>query len=289
MNILRWVLIGALSFQCVSASAQDTSTISLVVGFKAGGTSTTSARLVAQAIEETTRHHVLVENRSGATGLIAAEWVKRQKPDGRTLLFVSSSSALSVPPTDELVAVAVVAMYDYFVVIKKDTAATLPEYFEAARHQDALRSVATPGAGSMAHLLGEKLFRSKGIQFENVPYLGAVDAVRDVLGGHVPAAIVPYPDYIGHKDDDGLRSMLATIDGKIIAEGWMGVYAPAKTPPEEVRRLSEIFRVAVERSKDKLDKVGFRAVWKKGSELRRLHDKDYANFLPEITRLGIKP
>ncbi len=288
MKILRLAFIAALSLQCVSASAQNGVTISLVVGFKAGGTSSTSARIIAQAIEETTAHRVIVENRPGATGLIAAEWVKRQKPDGRTLLFMSSASSLSVPPSDELIPVALIATYDYFVVTGKDVSATLAGYFKAAKQNRSLQSVATSGAGGMSHLLGEKLFRDHNVPILHVPYLSSADAILTVLGGHVALAIVPYPDYIGYKGDNRLR-VIAKTGESIAVEGWMGVFAPAKTSVEEIHRLSEMFRIAAEKSKKKLENAGFFVVWKGGNELRRLHERDYADFLPELTRLGIKP
>nr|WP_276543014.1 tripartite tricarboxylate transporter substrate-binding protein [Bradyrhizobium elkanii] len=114
--------------------------ITLVVGFAAGGTSSTAARIVAEAAEQIARTSTIVENRPGAGGAIAADWVLRQKGT-QTLLFMSSTSSLRTSPQSELVPVGVLATFSYVAVTRKDAAAHLAEYMQEASREEKYRTV----------------------------------------------------------------------------------------------------------------------------------------------------
>jgi tripartite-type tricarboxylate transporter receptor subunit TctC len=93
--------------------------IRLVVGFAAGGTSSTAARIFAESVEHITRSSTIVENRPGAGGAVAADWVLRQKGT-QTLLFMSSTSALKTSPQSGLVPIGILATFSYVAVTRKD-------------------------------------------------------------------------------------------------------------------------------------------------------------------------
>jgi hypothetical protein len=145
--------------------------ITLAVGFAAGGTSSTAARIVAEAAEQTTRNSTTVENRPGAGGAIAADWVRRQKGTPQTLLFMSSTSSLRTSQSG-LVPIGILATFPYVAVTRKDAAAHLAEYMEEASREEKYRTVATAGAGSIPHLIGTKLFNDSGVPMEHVPIKG---------------------------------------------------------------------------------------------------------------------
>lgn len=259
--------------------------ITLVVGFSAGGTSSTAARIVAEAAEQITRTSTIVENRPGAGGAIAADWVLRQKGT-QTLLFMSSTSSLRTSPQSGLVPIGILATFPYVAVTRKDAPAHLAEYMQEASREEKYRTVATAGAGSIPHLIGTKLFDDYGVPMVHVPYQGSAPAILSVLGGHVAVAIVPFPDFLPFQDS--LRILAQTGSG-IETEGWVGIFAPPETSAEDVARLSEIFRQASQRAQDKLQNVGFKHVWRSGAEARAMHEKDYTEWTPILKVLGIQP
>ena len=281
LTSLFFVAIVMLSSPALSSDGQ----ISLVVGFAAGGTSSTAARIFAESVEHITRIPTVVENRPGAGGAIAADWVLRQKGT-QTLLFMSSTSSLKTSPQGGLVPVGLVAAFSYVAVTKRESAANLAEYMNAASHEEKYRNVATAGAGSIPHLIGTKLFNDYGVPMVHVPYQGSAPAILSVAGGHVALAIVPFPDFLPFQDS--LRILAQTGSG-FEAEGWVGIFAPPETSSEEVARLSEIFRQASERSRERLRTVGFEQVWRSGAEARAMHEKDYAQWQPILKVLGVQP
>lgn len=259
--------------------------ITLVVGFAAGGTSSTAARIFAESVEQITRTSTIVENRPGAGGAIAADWVLRQKGT-QTLLFMSSTSSLKTSPQSGLVPIGILGTFSYVAVTKKDSAANLAEYMNEASREEKYRTVATAGAGSIPHLIGTKLFSDYGVPMVHVPYQGSAPAILSVAGDHVALAIVPFPDFLPFQDS--LRILAQTGSG-IETEGWVGIFAPPETSPEEVARLSEIFRHASQRSGEKLRNVGFEQVWRPGADARAMHEKDYAQWRPILKVLGVQP
>jgi tripartite-type tricarboxylate transporter receptor subunit TctC len=259
--------------------------ITLVVGFAAGGTSSTAARIFADSIEQITRTSTIVENRPGAGGAIAADWVLRQNRT-QTLLFMSSTSSLKTSPHSGLVPIGILATFSYVAVTKKESAAHLAEYMNEASREKKYRTVATAGAGSIPHLIGTKLFNDYGVPMVHVPYQGSAPAILSVVGGHVALAIVPFPDFLPFQDT--LRIVARTGSG-IETEGWVGIFAPPETSSEEVARLSEIFRQASQRSQPKLQNVGFEQAWRSGTEARAMHEKDYAQWQSLIKVLGLQP
>ena len=283
--ILRFLLVAALGIQ--SAMASDNGSLTLVVGFAPGGTSSVAARFIADSIEKVAGIKVIVENRPGAGGSLAANWVRRQVGT-KTLFFMAGTSVPKIPPAPDLVPVALVATSKFVAVASKNAPATLPEYLDAARRNDLLRNVATPGAGSVPHLIGEKLFRDAGMSMEHIPYQGASPAILSVVSGHVSLAIVPYPDFVAFTDR--LR-VVAETGKEFEAEYWSGIFAPLGISEVEIQRLAEIFRKAAssERFREQLEKVGLQPTWKPAAELRRIHEKDWARWKPELERLGIKP
>jgi tripartite-type tricarboxylate transporter receptor subunit TctC len=259
--------------------------ITLIVGFAPGGTSSAAARIVAEAVGQTTQTSIIVENRPGAGGAIAADWVLRQKGT-QTLLFMSSTSSLKTSPQSGLVPIGILATFSYVAVARKDSPAHLAEYMNEASRDEKYRTVATAGAGSIPHLIGTKLFDDHAVPMIHVPYQGSAPAILSVVGGHVALAIVPFPDFLPFQDS--LR-VLAQSGSGIETEGWVGIFAPPETSAEEIARLAEIFRQASERSREKLRNVGFEQVWRSGTEAQAMLESDYVRWQPILGVLGIQP
>lgn len=271
---------------CIPAAAMEPKIdqLTLIVGFKPGGTSTVAARQIASAINEKSGTDVIVMSREGAGGLLAANAVLEQN-NSHVLLFFSSTSALRVRPDMGLVPVGLIATFPYVVVANKNAPSTLDAYFQAARHEDKLRSYTSPGTGTFPHLAGERLFREHGIKGVHVPFTGSSPAAQSVYAGHVQLGIVPYIDYAPLKD--GLREFPGAGE-KLGIDGWIGIYAPPSTTQAEISRYVQMFKSATEASTEKLALSGFKAHWEAGTQLQKLHEQSYKEWKPELDRLGIK-
>ncbi len=200
--MLKFCMTGiALALAVLPAQAQGSKPITLVVGFAPGGTSSIVAHYLAEGVQARLKTAVIVENKPGAGGLVAADFVKKQAPDGATVLVFSSTTLMKFPPTPELVPIGQVATFDYiFAAGAAARAETVGEYLEAARADPALRTYASPGPGTLPHLIVEALAQQANVPLVVVQFRGSAPAALNVLGGHVPAAMLPLPDYLPHRD-----------------------------------------------------------------------------------------
>lgn len=272
----------ALILQVAPTKARDTTT--LVVGFAPGGTSSVAARFIAHTIEKFSETTVVVENKPGAGGEIAADWVKRQKED-QTLLFMSSTSVLKVSP-DGLVPIGMLATFSYVAVPRSDAPKTLVEYMTATKRNDSLRSVATAGAGSVPHLIGQRLFEKSGAKMEHIPFQGSAPAISAVAGKHVGMAIVPMPDFVPFRDK---LDVIAETGSGIETEGWIGILAPSGIGPEKVASLTNLFQRASKETAGQLEQFGLRSTWRSADELRKIHAREHAEGRATFKLLGVSP
>jgi len=256
------------SLSAVPAHAQTdpypSKPIRLVVGYSAGGASDIMARTVGKQLSERLGQPVVVENRAGAASNLAAEAVAKAPPDGYTLLL--GTIALSINPSlyknlpfdslKDFAPVAGVASTPFMLVAHPATnIRTVAELVQAAKAAKQPLLYASAGAGSGANLFMEYLKSAAGIDLAHVPYRGTPPALADVLGGRVPLTfdniITTWP-LVKEGKLNGLAVSTATrakiapdvptleeagIKG-FDATAWFGVFAPAGTPPNIVRRLN---------------------------------------------------
>jgi tripartite-type tricarboxylate transporter receptor subunit TctC len=255
------------------AKAQDypSRPIKIIVPNPPGGGGDISARLVAQKLTDVLQQPVVVENQAGASGSIALNMVKRAAPDGYTL-----GVALSLSQTIDLVQnkkasfdlakdfTPITAIADNpsgLLVHASFPAKTMAELIELVRAKPGEYSYGSAGIGTAMHLYGEVLNKVAGIKMVNVPYKGVAPAFNDLLGGHVPIAIVSLATAAPHLGGDKVR-LLAVFDTKRYAKApnvptisevvpaytpgrtWVGFLAPANLPTPVAARLNtEIVRI----------------------------------------------
>ncbi len=267
-SMLRLVCASAaLAVSCSAAVAQayPHKPIKLIVGFPPGGGVDIIARTISQPLGERLGQAVVVENRPGAGGNIAAEQVARAPADGYTLL-VSAVSSLAIsaslyrnPRYDVLkdfVPVAVVASVPNVLVVHPSVAAkSVPELIALAKENPGKVNFGSAGNGTTVHFAGE-LFKSMAqVDMVHVPYKGAAPAMSDLLGGQVQLMFDFLSAAAPHIKSGKLRALGVTSasrspvlpDVPTIAEaglpgyqvlGSFGLVAPAGTPPEVVKRLN---------------------------------------------------
>lgn len=243
------------------ARAQSARPIRLLVGFAPGGAADTVARLIAPRLGEHLGASIVVENRAGASGTIAASAVAQAAPDGTTLLFTTLSHAtnpflLSGLPFDYATAfapISQVVLWPQLLAVKNGfPTRNVGEFLAHARANPV--SYGTPGNATAQHLVAEMLRMRTGARLEHIPYRGGADAARDLAAGVLDAAFMTTSTALPLLQS-GRVQMLAVCtperlpsypDTPTVAESgvpgfalsdWCAMFAPAGTPDAAIRRI----------------------------------------------------
>jgi len=242
--------------------------VKIVVPFAAGGIADIYARIIGQRVAEGWGQPVVVENRTGAGGNIGADAVAKSPPDGYTLCMsalgphavnVSLFSKMPYDPVRDFAAVALVLEAEGLLVVHPSIpAGNVAELITLARNKPL--TFASAGMGTASHLAGE-LFKSMAkVEMTHIPYKGNVPAITDLLAGQTALLFATMPTVLPHAKAGKLRALAtigntraaATPELPTVAESlpgfevnnWIGLFAPAGTPPEIVRRWNgEVMRV----------------------------------------------
>jgi tripartite-type tricarboxylate transporter receptor subunit TctC len=234
--------------------------VRVLVGFPAGGAGDLTARLIAEMASARFGQQAIVENRTGANGMIAAEAVARSGQDGLTVLQCPMGTMtispnlpgqkLPVDVTTEIVPVANLALSTYGLVVAANAPhRDLAGLLAAARAAPGRMTFASAGIGSAQHLSGEMLKRMAGLDVVHVPYRGGAPAIVDLIGGRVDYFITNLADVSGQLRDGSLR-LLAVADDRghpsfpappissqvpgFSIAGWFAVCAPKTMPPDAI-------------------------------------------------------
>ena len=268
--------IAALAMGLGSAAwaqgAYPTKTVTMVVPTAAGGTTDLSARMVAQALAPVLGQSVVVDNKGGGNGNIAASIVKRAEADGYTLLMQYSGYHVISP---HLTKVAQWAQSDFqpianvisapqIIVVRADLPVkTLPELIAYAKANPGKLNYASSGNGSLQHVTGAMLEQQGGIKMVHVPYKGTGPALQDLLGGQVDLTFGTAPPFMPHIASGKLRVLAVTGKQrlpslpdvpttaeagypKVDATSWFAVFAPAGVSKAVVDKLTADIRTVVQ-------------------------------------------
>jgi tripartite-type tricarboxylate transporter receptor subunit TctC len=265
---LRLGLLAGLSLAVVvPATAQTrsfpTKPVRLVVAFAAGGAGDFLARLVQQHLQERWGQTVMVENKPGASGTIAADLVAKAPADGHTLLvtnqlIVQAPNAIAKVPYDvmrDLAPVAELGGAPLILAVNASAtqARTLPELVSELRAKPGTHSYASVGVGSMGHLYGAQLNETAKLDLVHIPYKGSAQVVTALVGGEVITAFSDFATLKAQVDAGKLRllavskpdartSQLPTFASYgyqgLDSYSWIGMFAPAKTPPAAVQQIA---------------------------------------------------
>ena len=272
VSLLLSLLIAA-SVNCSPASSQEwpSKLVRILVGTAAGGTADTLARLIADKLSQSFGQSFVVENRTGAGGLIAMEAVRRAAPDGYTLLVTGGSQHTILPslmknfPYDPVRDVAYIAYLggppNVLIVNPNTPAQNLKEFIALARSRPGKISYGSPGNGTNGHLSAEHLRQLTGINIVHAPYRGSNPALVDVVAGHVQAASMTLPGAGAQILAGKVRALALTAQNPVSGypgvptfaqEGypdltslsWFSLSGPPALPPEITRRLNaELLRI----------------------------------------------
>ncbi len=259
--------------------------IQMLVPYPAGGTTDVMARALQEPLQKALGQTVIVENKSGASGVLAAREVARAKPDGHSLLFINSGIVAVTPHVQkdagfdgvrDFAPVALATMAPLFVVVPGNLPVTdLRGYIDWARQQTAPLSYASAGVGSFGHLASELFLKSAGLSMAHIPYRGQAPTTNAVLTGEVALLITSMSGAMKGFIDSGKLRLLgitaATASAQApgvptvgsvlpgyVAETWFGWVTTAGTPADVIARLnSEINSILATRDiQDKMAALG---------------------------------
>ena len=246
------------------AQTYPTRPVRLIVGFDAGGAADILARLMGQWLSERLGQQFVIENRSGASGNIAAEAVVRAAPDGYTLLLPGSTDVINATLYEKLnfnfirdiAPVASITRAPHVIVVRPSfPAKTVPEFIAFAKANPRKVSMASAGIGTPSHMSGELFKMMAGIEMVHVPYRGAGQALVDLLGGQVQVFFSSLPSSTAYVRTGDLRALGVTTatrsetlpDVPAIADflpgyeasGITGLGAPKNTPADIIETLNK--------------------------------------------------
>jgi tripartite-type tricarboxylate transporter receptor subunit TctC len=316
---MRFVIALCAALALVADAAAQTypgKPVTVVVGFAPGGGTDTVARVMQKKLAEYLGQSVIVENRAGAGGTIAAAVVAKAEPDGYTILLATIAALAVAPhlnsklPYDPMRDFAPLSMAtvsgNVLVVHPSVKAKTLAEFVKLANSQPGGIAYGTSGVGSAGHLAGELFRLTAKTNLTHVPYKGGGPAMSDLLGGQIPAvfasATTATPQVKGGKlralGATGSKRAAALPEVPTIAEqgysgyeatNWYAYVAPAKTPRDVVARLNrEIVRTLNDPgTHDAILKQGEEPTPSTPEELARHIAREHATWGKVINEAGI--
>ena len=321
-SLLTFIAAAAIGLTAPSAHAADpypSKPIRLLVGFAAGGPTDIIARVLARDMSVTLGQPIIIDNKAGASSMIATREVKSAAPDGYTLLF--SSLGLNVNPIllgdqagfnpkTDFAPISNAATLPLVAVTAHDARIkTMPELLKKARTKPDAVTFASSGSGGSGHLAGELLATLAKAKMLHVPYKGNGPALLEVMSGRVDFMFYPVigiADNVAAKRIDLLavgtaKRMPQFPDTPTMAEvgfpgfeetaPWVGMLAPAKTPAEIVNRLNDAMVKALAKPdvKSQLEKLGAVIVGDSPAAFAAYLKRDYDRWENVIKTAAIKP
>jgi len=289
--------------------------VTLVVPFPPGGPTDAMARVLAQRLGDRLGQQVLIDNKGGAGGSIAAEAVAKAAPDGQTLFFGTTGTMAINPslytklrydPIKDFAPVSLMATTMNVLVVNPEVPArNLGELIKLAKSKPDTLSYGSAGNGSSNHLSGELLRSSAGLQISHIPYKGSAPALVDLLGGRLTMMFDTIAQQTGNISTGKLRALAVTgpkrspllPDVPTAQEAgikdfdvtiWFGVLAPAGTPTPVIDRLSKEIAAVMnaEDMKKRMQADGAEARPSTPSEFAALIRSDMAKWTPIVKASG---
>jgi tripartite-type tricarboxylate transporter receptor subunit TctC len=307
----------SLALICSAASAQNfpTKTITIVVPTAAGGANDAMSRIIAQSLSVRVGQSVIVENKAGANGAIAAEYVARAPADGHIILFGYIAThginpalqKLKYDPVADFEPIGLVANSPTLMVVNNAVnIKTAPELVALAKSKPGTMSYASAGKGTGPHLTGELFKLATGADLLHVPYKGSAPAILDTIGGTTqvmfPSLFTAFPQVKGGKlkaiaiageKRSSVMPEIPTLAEQGIKDvnmtQWYALFAPAKTPKAVIERLNrELNAVLADKGNiKKIEDQGAEVETSTPEQLRTLVQKEVARWKMVVEKAQI--
>ena len=321
--ISRRSMVGALLASALPAVfAQDawpSRTVKFVNWSNPGGNLDIVGRLLADSASRKWGQPVITDNRVGASGIIATEYVAKAPADGYTVLITSSTGQLTnalvrlklpFDPIKDFEPVSLLVAGNVALMANANAPySNLRELVEYAKKSGKPLSYGTPGTGTSAHLYGEALRKQAGIAMTHVPYkTGELGSVNDIIGGNLDLTLISQGN--AKTQSQGGRVKLIAISGPQRSRalpnvptfeeqgfhgfglaGWIAAYVPAGTPRPVIEKISGTFRETLHQPDmaARLDGLGYEVIGGTPDELRAFYQQEYKRFAELVKAAGIVP
>ena len=320
-------LVLACLWSCVAAAHAQTPSstqpypsrnVRIIVGLSPGGSMDVTARLVADRLKDSLGQQIIVENRPGANGVIAAEWVAKSPPDGHTLMLAGAGSLairhkldMKLPYDAERDFAPIVHVVNLPLLLVAPVSLpvkSMKDLFELARKRPGELNYSSSGVGSTTHLSAEMLATQAGIKLTHVPYKGSSQMIPDLIAGQISLAFDQITTAKPHVAAGKLRALAISTAQRsklmpglpTIAESgvpkyesisWNGFVAPAATPRAAIDRLQGDINKLIKSPDmtDKLAGIGGESVGGTPEQFAALIKAESVRWGRLIDQLGIRP
>jgi tripartite-type tricarboxylate transporter receptor subunit TctC len=315
--VKKLIAFAGMLFSGICFAQYPNKPITTVVGFAPGGGTDTVSRIVAKTLGDQLGQQVLTDNRAGAGGNIATDFVVRAPADGYTL-YLANVGAIAVnphllplhyDPLTDLAPITMAVVFPNLVVVQPSVPAnTLAEFIKLARDNPGKYTYGSSGIGGAGHLAGELLKMMAKVDLVHVPFKGGGPAMQAMLGGqihsyfatpvaagpHVKAGKVKALATTGPKRDPFMADVPTVAESGYQgyqATNWYGYYAPAKTPKDILERLNREIVKALNSAevKDLLGKQGLEAAPGTPEQLAAFGKSEFDTWGKVVKEAGIKP
>ena len=316
--MVRWRGLIALLAVVIplAAEAQEwpSRPLRFIVPFPAGGSTDVAARLIGEHLSRTLGQQIVVENKSGASGVVGAEAAAKSAPDGYTILIGTDQVAtwqhlfkLNFDPVKDLTPVVQLSRQPVVLAVHPSLGpTTLAELIALAKQRPGM-SYATSGVGSQQHIAAQWFAQIAGIKLDHVPYRGGGQAINDLVAGHVKIASLGSSPLIPHYKAGILRLLAQTTKDRspslpdvptyqeagvkgLVLDQWLGVFVPVGTPPAIAERLNDVTNKALAdaRIRDSLLQSAQEPVGGSAAAFSRLVGQDVETYGRLVRDLEIK-
>jgi tripartite-type tricarboxylate transporter receptor subunit TctC len=309
-------LLAAMSLGVAQAQTANSVPVRILVGAPAGGTTDTMARTLAQALGQQLGRVVVVENKPGAGGNLAADMVAKAAPDGNTLLMSFTSHAInaslypSLPfdPIKDFTPLTMVSTSPSILVAHPSLPVkNVADLVKLAKEKPGQLNFAIGALGSSLHLAGDSFKMKAGVFIVNIPYRGTAPAVQDVLAGQVELMFAAVGNAQAHIKAGKLRALGVTSPKRLPAfpdvpaigetlpgyesSAWFGLFAPGRMNPELAKRLSDAARVAIQSPevKRRIESEGAIPAGNSPQEFAKFVESEIVRWRTVVQYSGAKP
>jgi tripartite-type tricarboxylate transporter receptor subunit TctC len=309
--------MGLLEKSLMAQTNSGIDNLRIVTGFSAGGTSDTLCRRLSSKMAPEYAKSVVVDNKTGAGGQIAIQYIKTQPTDGTVALQSPSSMFTIYPhiykklpydPVTDVTPVSLACVFDFVFAVGPMVPAnvkTLKDYLAWSQANPQLANFGSPAAGSTPHFVGMLIGKLAGVNYQHVAYRGSQPAMLDLLGGNLAAVSAPIGDVLQHVSTGKVRMLVASGPKRsrfapevpifadlgykdMVYNEYFGIFLPPKAPAEVVARLNASLKIALASKEviEGLSTFGLESIHSTPQEFADVLRKDTQRWEPIVKQVG---
>lgn len=316
-QVFTTLTVCALILANTAVFAQSDKPLKVVVGFPAGVSIDVVTRIITEKMKDDLKRTIIVENRPGAGGRLAADVLKSSAPDGNTVMITPIVVPVLAPmvfnklnynPEIDFVPVGKVCDFSFALAVPANSPAkNLKEYADWLKANPQQANFGSPAAGSLPHFFGVMIGTALNVDMTHVPFNGGAALQSAVIGGHAPAGIDVVMEW-QQNAKSGKIKILATSGSQrskvmpdvptfkeqgfadVVGQGWFAMYAPAKTPATAINEINKALNNALTNSevKERFASLGLEVAGGSPADLQKTMYDDTKRWAPIVKKSGFK-